>query len=148
MLGSRSFVMWMLIRQLPAEDSPAPPRAEGARLPSAATPARKTGTARSVLSASSVLAALGTARGGGATQDDGPVSVFLHPGRSTLAHATVERVFDQFDCADRAVYGSLEEAETRHVGDVGFLLQIDCPFTDPSGAKRDRGVVFARSVRR
>jgi hypothetical protein len=139
--------MWMLIRQLPAEDSPPRPHAEVRQL-RATVPSGSPKRLRTVLSTSSVLAALGAASGGGAVHESGPVSVLLHPGRSALTQVSVDRVFDQFDCSDRAVYGSIEEAETRHAGDVGFLLQIDCPFIDQSGARRDRGVVFARSVRR
>jgi hypothetical protein len=136
--------MWMLIRQLTADEIASPRRAQVTHLRPVAPHASKS---RSLLSASSMLAVLSAARAGVNAAEAGPVSVLLHPGRSQLAHVTVERVFDQFECSDRAVYASVAEAETRHAGDVGFLLKIDCPFTDLDGTKRERGVVFARSVR-
>jgi len=59
----------------------------------------------------------------------------------------VERVFDQFACATGKVHASLDDAEACHEGEVGFLLEVGRPFTDPSGGRHPRGVLFARSVR-
>jgi hypothetical protein len=75
------------------------------------------------------------------------VSVFLHPGRAPVGTVAVERVFDQFECASPEVHATLDEAEVRHEGEVGFLLEVSRPFTDPRGARHSRGVLFARSVR-
>jgi hypothetical protein len=76
-----------------------------------------------------------------------PVSIFLHPGRTPVGRVGVERIFDQFECAPVRVHPTLEEAEANHEGDVGFLLEVARPFTDPMGTRHPRGVIFARSVR-
>ena len=95
-----------------------------------------------------MLAALSAASGATKHDAEGPVVVLLHPGRSRIGQASVERVFAQFDCIGSAAYATVEEAEAQHARDVGFLLDIRAPFTDPTGARRDRGVVFAHGVRR
>jgi hypothetical protein len=136
--------MWMLIRQLPAEDeteSQRPPTPRLRELP------RSTPKRRPAMSPHSMLAALGAVTAGATRETAGPVLVMLHPGRSPIGQASVERVFDQFECERAGAYTSLEEAEARHASDVGFLLDIRAPFTDPAGARRERGVVFARSIR-
>jgi len=79
--------------------------------------------------------------------DGAGVSVFLHPGRTPVGAVAVERMFDQFECAAPEVHATLEEAEARHEGEVGFLLDVNRPFADPRGQRHPRGVLFARSVR-
>lgn len=81
------------------------------------------------------------------TEHQGEVGIFLHPGRSLLATVSLERLFDQFDCRAREVYASLADAETAHLDDVGFLLEVRRAFTDNSGRRRDNGVLFASGVR-
>jgi hypothetical protein len=76
-----------------------------------------------------------------------PVSVFLHPGRAPVGSVGVERVFDQFDCAPAKVHATLADAEACHESEVGFLLEVGLPFTDPRGQRHPRGVLFARNVR-
>ena len=76
-----------------------------------------------------------------------PVSVFLHPGRAPVGSVGVERVFDQFDCAPVKVHATLAEAEACHESEVGFLLEVNLPFTDSRGQHHPRGVLFARNVR-
>ena len=75
------------------------------------------------------------------------VGIFLHPGRALLTTISLERLFDQFDCRARDVYASLDDAERAHRDDVGFLLEVRRAFTDNAGHRRDRGVLFAPSVR-
>lgn len=137
--------MWMLIRQLP------PKEPDAADEPGAVERERRretSGRGLGRVARSSLLAALGAQEANAVREGTGPVAVLLHPGRSPLAQVSVDRVFDQFECVAGGVYATLEEAERRHSGDVGFLLDIPCPFTDPAGARRERGVVFAHSVRR
>jgi hypothetical protein len=100
---------------------------------------------RAVSSKSSLLEYLGAAAA--QTANGGPVSVFLHPGRAPVGTVGLERVFDQFECAAPDVHATLAEAEARHDSEVGFLLEVTRPFTDPRGARHPRGVLFARSVR-
>ena len=94
---------------------------------------------------SSLLEYLGAAAA--QTANGGAVSVFLHPGRAPVGTVGLERVFDQFECAAPDVHATLAEAEARHDSEVGFLLEVTRPFTDPRGARHPRGVLFARSVR-
>jgi hypothetical protein len=104
--------------------------------------------ARVASSKSSLLEYLGAAAA--AAQPNGataPAEVFLHPGRTRVGRIGVERVFDQFECAPAKVHATLDEAEACHEGEVGFLLEVGRPFTDPTGARHPRGVLFARSVR-
>jgi hypothetical protein len=82
-----------------------------------------------------------------ATDHADDVGIFLHPGRSLLSTVSLERLFEQFDCRARDVYASLADAETAHGDEVGFLLDVRRAFTDPSGRRRDTGVLFASGVR-
>jgi len=96
----------------------------------------------------SLFALLGAAaESSQASAGGAPVGVFLHPGRAPVGSVSLDRVFDQFECASPQVYASIDAAELCHDGQVGFLLEVNRPFTDPRGARHERGVLFARSVR-
>jgi len=103
---------------------------------------RGTAVRSSLLELLGATAAASAANGGAAA-----VAVYMHPGRAPVGTVGIERVFDQFECGSPEVYTSLAEAEERHAGDVGFLLEVPRPFTDSSGRRHRHGVLFARSVR-
>jgi len=135
--------MWMLLESRAArgasEQTVSPPRAAGAvRAPNAT---QGNGMSRPV---EALLAVIGASSPNDIHDD---VAVFLHPGRALLATVSLERLFDQFDCRARDVFATLAEAEAALPEDVGFLLEVRRPFTDNGGRRRDRGVMFARSVR-
>ncbi len=140
--------MWMLLgRPTPqgifedaaADASSAAPAAPATRRPRSVGGGN--GTPRPV---EALLAVIGATP---ATDLADDVGIFLHPGRSLLSTVSLERLFEQFDCSARDVYASLADAETAHGGEVGFLLEVRRAFIDPSGRRRDTGVLFASGVR-
>lgn len=138
--------MWMLLD--PSVRRPTAEKVAGEMKPTDVGAPRRTAKARAAAERTSLLEYLGATAGASATNGAvGAVSVFMHPGRAPVGTVGIERVFDQFECGSTDVYASLGEAEARHAGDVGFLLEIARPFTDSRGRRHPHGVVFARSVR-
>ena len=138
--------MWMLLE--PSAHKPVAAKAASEVVGRAPVASERASKARAAAPKSSLLEYLGAAAvappPGGATA---AVAVFLHPGRAPVGRVGIERVFDQFECAPAKVHATLDEAEACHEADVGFLLEVTRPFTDPHGQRHSRGVLFARSVR-
>ena len=138
--------MWMLldpsVRKPVAAKAAAGVTGEVVAAPERAAKARVTSPKSSLLEFLGAAVTAPQANGAAAA-----VSVFLHPGRTPVGAVGVERVFDQFECIPSAVHATLAEAEACHEGEVGFLLEVARPFTDPRGGRHARGVLFARSVR-
>jgi hypothetical protein len=138
--------MWMLLdpsARKPIASKPSPEVTRGDTGVRERVPKARVASAKS-----SLLEYLGAASA--APQPNGAaaaVAIFLHPGRAPVGRVGIERVFDQFDCLHPKVHATLDEAEACHEGDVGFLLEVTRPFTDPHGDRHPCGVLFARSVR-
>ena len=137
--------MWMLLD--PSARRPAAKVAGEVKPNDVGTP-RRSAKPRAEVERTSLLEFLGAAAASPTTNGAAAaVSVFMHPGRAPVGTVGIERIFDQFECGSPDVYASIAEAEFRHAGDVGFLLEVTRPFTDPHGRRHPCGVLFARSVR-